>query len=106
VKILRRKIEMAEETKFTLKIGIIASFVAALVVFMLSCLWDHNAKISGLHTNQIAVMKNLEKMDAAVDKIPERLASIDAQLLYIGKAQGLHSRVSIDNNKILRSNGK
>jgi hypothetical protein len=101
-----RRVEMAEETKFTLKIGVIASFIAALVVFMLSCLWQHNGDISRLQTNQTMVMKNMEKMDAAVDQIPARLASIDAQLYYLGAKQAVHSKVSRDNNKLLRSNGK
>jgi glutamate synthase domain-containing protein 1 len=99
-------VEMAEETKFTLKIGVIASFIAALVVFMLSCLWQHNGDISRLQTNQITVMRNQEKMDAAVDKIPERLASIEANVAQLVRTQVVHSKVSYDNNKMLRSNGK
>jgi hypothetical protein len=91
-----------EESKFTLKIGVIASFIAALVVFILSTLWGHNTAISRLDTNQAAVMKTLEKMDT----IPEKLASIDMQLIYISKAQGLHSQISVDNNKLLKNGAK
>lgn len=93
---------MAEETKLTLKVGVIASFVAALVVFMLTTLWSHNGDISRLHANQIIVMKSVEKLEAATNLIPARLASIDMQLTYIGIAQGVHKKVSIDNNKLLK----
>jgi hypothetical protein len=97
---------MADETKFTLKISIVASFISAIVVFILTVLWVHNTDISKLQTNQMVVMKNVEKMDLAIDKIPERLASIDIQLLYISQAQNIHSKVSTDNNKMLKKNGK
>jgi cell division protein FtsB len=97
---------MAEETKFTLKIGIIASFVAALVVFMLSCLWDHNGKISTLQANQTVVIKNMDKMDIAIDKIPERLASIEANVNQLVRGQGLHSRISKENNVMLKNGAK
>jgi hypothetical protein len=96
----------ADETKVTLKVGIIAAGVAALVMFMLNVLWVHNGDINILKTNQIAVMKNLDKVDSAMCKIDEKLASIDVRLAFMGGKQETHARISKDNNAILKKNGK
>jgi hypothetical protein len=96
----------ADETKVTLKVGIIAAGVAALVMFMLNVLWVHNGDINILKTNQIAVMKNLDKVDSAMCKIDEKLASIDVRLAFMGGKQETHARISKDNNTILKKNGK
>jgi hypothetical protein len=96
----------ADETKVTLKVGIIAAGVAALVMFMLNVLWVHNGDINILKTNQVAVMKNLDKVDSAMCKIDEKLASIDVRLAFMGGKQETHARISKDNNLILKKNGK
>lgn len=97
---------MADESKLTLKVGLIATLSSSMIMFILGVLLVHNTEIGVLRTNQAAIMKQVEKMDAALDKIPERLASIDMQLQYIGRTQTVHSKVSKENNLLLRKNGK
>jgi hypothetical protein len=94
---------MSDETKVTMKIGVIAAGVASLIVFVLSVLWAHNGDISMLKANQQIVMQSIVKLDAAVDKIPERLASIDAQLVFISGSQRYHTGISVSNNKLLKN---
>ena len=65
---------MAEESKLTLKIGVIASFIAAIVIFVLNSLWIHQTDIAMLKTNQCAIMKTIEKLDS----VPSDLARIEA----------------------------
>jgi hypothetical protein len=98
--------KMAEESKVTLKVGLIAAGAAALIMFMLNTLWVHNGQINVLQTNQIMVMKNLDKVDAAMCKIDEKLTSIDIKLAFMGGKQETHTRISKDNNLILKKNGK
>jgi Tfp pilus assembly protein PilN len=106
IKMIKRRLEpMADESKLTFRVVLVATLVSTLVVFMLGCLFKHSADISVLQTNQMIVMKTVEKLDAAIDKIPERLASIDAQLYYMTKTQQVHSKVSKENNQMLRRNG-
>ena len=64
---------MAEESKLTLKIGVIASFIAAIVIFVLNSLWIHQTDIAMLKTNQCAIMKTIEKLDG----VPADLARIE-----------------------------
>lgn len=64
---------MAEETRLTLKIGVIASFIAAIVIFVLNSLWMHQTDIAMLKTNQCAIMKTVEKLDA----VPSDLAKLE-----------------------------
>ena len=93
---------MAEESKVTLKVGLIAAGAAALIMFMLNILWVHNGQINVLQTNQIVVMKNLDKVDAAMEKIDTKLSAIDLKLAYMGGKQEIHSKVSKDNNLLLK----
>jgi hypothetical protein len=104
-KLFPEELEMADETKLTFRVGLIATLVSTLVVFMLGMLVKHSSDISVLQTNQAMVMETVKKLDVAVDKIPERLASIDAQLFYMTKTQQTHSRVSTENNLLLKRNG-
>jgi hypothetical protein len=94
-----------DETKVTLKVGVIASIVAALVIFILNTLWVHNGDITALKTNQVANMKNIEKVDSAMCKIDEKLASIDVRLAFMGGKQEVHTKISKDNNTMLKKNG-
>jgi hypothetical protein len=93
---------MAEETKFTLKIGLVASFVSALLIFVLSALWAHQTDITTLRTNQTHVLETLNKLDT----VPTQLAGINAQLFYISQAQKDHKMVSETNMKMLKNGSK
>jgi glutamate synthase domain-containing protein 1 len=95
-----------DETKVTLKVGMIASIVAALVIFILNTLWVHNGDITALKTNQLANMKNIEKVECAIEKIPAELAAINMQLSYMSGTQKVHAKVSKENNIMLKKNGK
>ena len=61
---------MAEETKLTLKVGAIASLVAAVVVFILTALWGHQTDITILKTNQAMVLKTIDSLQT----VPSDLA--------------------------------
>jgi hypothetical protein len=50
---------MAEETKITLKMGLIASGVAALVVMMVAAMWNYHGRITVLETNYTHVSSTL-----------------------------------------------
>lgn len=67
---------MAEESKLTLKIGVIASFIAAIVIFVLQSLWMHQTDIAILKTNQVSIIRTIEKLD----KVPADLARMEVLL--------------------------
>jgi hypothetical protein len=94
---------MSDESRVTVKVGIIAAGVASFIIFIFNVLWIHNGDISTLKANQTIVMQNIIKLDASVDKIPERLASIDTQLAFISGSQKFHTKISVDNNKLLKN---
>ena len=60
---------MADETKITLKMGAIASFVGALVMFVMGCLYSHQTDITILKTNYIHVTSKLDKIEQTVVEI-------------------------------------
>jgi len=60
---------MAEETKITLKMGLIASAAAALIVMVMSCLWNYHGRLTVLETNYNHVASTLTKMDGKLDEI-------------------------------------
>lgn len=60
---------MAEETKITLKMGLIASGVAALIVMVMTCLWNYHGRLTVLETNYNHVASTLTKMDNTLDDI-------------------------------------
>lgn len=62
---------MADETKITLKIGIIASGIATLILFVFGCLWDHQSKITVLGVNQSHIMKRMDKIDDIADVVSQ-----------------------------------
>lgn len=66
----------AEETKFTLKIGVIVSIVSALVIFVLTNLWLHQTDITILKTNQAMVLQTLGELKI----VPSKLAEINVML--------------------------
>jgi hypothetical protein len=107
------EVEMAEESKLTIRIGVLMSCVASLIVFILGALWVHNTEISRLHTNQTAVMKNAEvvagalvkadeKLDRTIERIYDRMAAIDDKLAFMTGTQMKHRKVSEDNQRMLR----
>ena len=60
---------MADETKITLKMGAIASFIGALVMFVMGCLYSHQTDITILKTNYIHVTSKLDKIEQTVVEI-------------------------------------
>jgi uncharacterized membrane protein len=96
---------MAEETKVTLKVGVIAAGVATFLIFMLNTIWGHETRITTLSTNQASVMLRMEKVECAIDKIPQELAAINTHLFYLTERQKVHSKVSKENNILLKRNG-
>ena len=68
---------MAEETKLTLKVGVITSFVAALVMFILTALWGHQTDISILKTNQLMVLKTIDGLQI----VPGDLAYLKVMMI-------------------------
>ena len=53
---------MADETKITLKMGLIASAVAALIVMIGSALWNQQGRIVILETNYNHVCSTMTEM--------------------------------------------
>ena len=60
---------MAEETKITLKMGLIASGVAALVVMMATAMWNYHGRITVLETNYTHVCATLTEIKETVKDI-------------------------------------
>jgi len=60
---------MADETKITLKMGVIASFIGALVMFVMGCLYSHQTDITILKTNYLHVTAQLDKIEQTVTEI-------------------------------------
>ena len=87
------------ETKVTLKMGAIAAFTSAFIIFILSALWAHQTDITMLKANQLHVMATLVK----VEMIPAELARINEQLRMMGQVQVYHKGISENNLKLLKS---
>jgi CRISPR/Cas system-associated endonuclease Cas3-HD len=60
---------MAEETKITLKMGLIASGVAALVVMMVAAMWNYHGRITILETNYTHVSSTLSDIKETLKDI-------------------------------------
>ena len=60
---------MAEETKITLKVGIIITFISSIIIFIMSCLWSYNSRLTALETNYINLVEKLNKIDTNVETI-------------------------------------
>ena len=60
---------MADETKITLKMGVIAAGIASLVVIVMTCLWNYHGRLTVLETNYSHVATTLMKMDSTLDEI-------------------------------------
>lgn len=86
------------ETKLTLKMGVIASLVGALVIFTMQMLWGHQIAITKLQTNQEAVMLTL----ASMDRVPIELAIMNERLDTVAKLQMTHLAITDDSNKLLK----
>ena len=81
----------SETDKITLKVGIIASFVSAFVLFIMTALWSHESAITRLDTNQQAVMKHM----VGYETIPAQLARIQT-LLEINTADHIAIMTRLD----------
>lgn len=60
---------MADETKITLKMGIIASLVGGIVMFIMGCLWNHQTDITILKTDYHHVFKKLDSIETLTQQI-------------------------------------
>lgn len=60
---------MADETKITLKMGVIAAGIASLIVMVMGCLWNYHGRLTVLETNYSHVATTLTKIDNTVDEI-------------------------------------
>jgi hypothetical protein len=60
---------VADETKITLKMGVIAAGIASLVVIVMTCLWNYHGRLTVLETNYSHVATTLTKIDTTVDEI-------------------------------------
>jgi hypothetical protein len=95
---------MAEEQKLTLKVSIIASGVAALIVMMGGALWSHQTDIATIRANQ----NQFQAAIIRLQEVPERLTKIEGQIELLSAVQGIHRDVSNKNFKMLkgiRTNG-
>lgn len=60
---------MAEETKFTLKIGLIASLVAGIIAFFGTTLFNHHGRLTALEINYGHTTATLQRMEKTLDDI-------------------------------------
>ena len=60
---------MADETKITLRMGVIASIVASLVVGLFSIMWNYQSRITVLETNYQHVYVTLNEMKEMIKEI-------------------------------------
>ncbi len=72
---------MSDETKITLKMGVIASLVASFVIFFLTALWSHQTDITILKSNQMHMVQTLQDLKS----VPTTLATIQAQLIFMNQ---------------------
>jgi hypothetical protein len=98
-----RRSPMADESKMTFRIGIIASAVATIIVLVFGALWAHQTDIIELKTNQKMVMSSVARLDALLDTIPEKLAKIEGKIELLQERQNKHRAVSSKNYDLLRS---
>lgn len=54
---------MADETKITMKMGVIAAGIASLIVMVMGCLWNYHGRLTILETNYSHVAQTLNRMD-------------------------------------------
>ena len=60
---------MADETKITLKMGLIASLVGSLVMFVMGCLWNYHGRLTILETDYKHVYIKLDRIETTVEAI-------------------------------------
>ncbi len=60
---------MAEETKITLKMGVIASAVASFVIFLMGTLWNQQTRLVMLETNYGHVCETMNEMKQMLQEI-------------------------------------
>lgn len=60
---------MADETKFTIKVGAIIGLVSSLIIFIMTCLWNHQTKITVLEADYKHVYKKLDTIENLVFEI-------------------------------------
>jgi hypothetical protein len=81
----RRNTDMSvtSETKITMKVGLIAAGVSALIIFILNTLWVHSGDIVTLKTNQVTNIQNVAKMEITMEKVQIELSAMNANLVFI-----------------------
>lgn len=60
---------MADESKVTLKMGVIAAGIASLIVMMMGCLWNYHGRLTVLETNYLHVSSDLKDIKVTVGEI-------------------------------------
>lgn len=60
---------MADETKITLKVGVIAGGIASLIVMIMTCLWNYHGRITTIEANYTHVATTLNKIENTVWEI-------------------------------------
>jgi len=60
---------MAEESKITLKMGIIASAVSALIMLVGGAIWNQQSRLVVLETNYGHLCTSLNKMETMLEQI-------------------------------------
>ena len=60
---------MADETKITLKMGVIAAGIASLIVMICGAIMNHHGRLAVIETNYTHVATTLSKIDMTVDEI-------------------------------------
>lgn len=61
--------KMADETKITIKMGVIAAGIASLIVMVMGCLWNYHGRLTVLETNYSHVAMTLQRIDNTVIEI-------------------------------------
>ena len=93
-----RRVEVNDETRLTFRAGLIASFVSAVMIFIMSTLWMHQTSITALQTNQQRVLAVIAKYE----DVPTELAKIRTKLEDMSEMQQVQRGISSENNKMLK----
>lgn len=67
---------MADETKITIKMGVIAAGIASLIVMVMGCLWNYHGRLTILETNYNHVALTLSRIDNNLRAMGEKVEEI------------------------------
>jgi nitrate/TMAO reductase-like tetraheme cytochrome c subunit len=73
---------MADESKITLKMGIIASAVSALIMLVGGAIWNQQSRLVILETNYGHLCTSLTKMENILEQIRDTQTGKDTQNYY------------------------